>query len=146
MFVEFTSKFSVKVSLSGYISPITHQKAFIIGPWVLWRVCFISMSLCPGLCPGFTPQGGAGGKKRAHLQKCFTNFLRGARWLSGRVSDSGARGRGFQTYLRRVVSLSKTLYSPKVLVNCPPPFRRKAEGHCFRLSVVRGAWFRIFSR
>ena len=29
---------------------------------------------------------------------------------------------------------------------CPPPFRRKAEGHCFRLSVVRGAWFRIFNR
>ena len=29
---------------------------------------------------------------------------------------------------------------------CPPPFRRKAAGHCFRLSVVRGAWFRIFSR
>ena len=22
---------------------------------------------------------------------------------------------------------------------CPPPFRRKAEGYCFRLSVVRGA-------
>ena len=36
----------------------------------------------------------------------------GARWLSGRVS-------GFETYLRRVVSLSKTLYSPKVLVNYP---------------------------
>ena len=45
--------------------------------------------------------------------------LGGARWLSGRVSDSGARGRGFETYLRRVVSLSKTLYSPKVLVNYP---------------------------
>ena len=45
--------------------------------------------------------------------------LRGARWLSGRVSDSGARGRGFKTYRRRVVSLSKTLYSPKVLVNYP---------------------------
>ena len=45
--------------------------------------------------------------------------LRGARWLSGRVSDSGARGRGFDTYRRRVVSLSKTLYSPKVLVNYP---------------------------
>ena len=36
---------------------------------------------------------------------------------------------------------------------CPPPFRRKAEGHCFWFSVgrgvwcvVRGAWFRIFSR
>ena len=45
--------------------------------------------------------------------------LGGARWLSGRVSDSGARGRGFETYRRRVVSLSKTLYSPKVLVNYP---------------------------
>ena len=44
---------------------------------------------------------------------------RGARWLSGRVSDSGARGPGFETYLRRVVSLSKTLYSPKVLVKYP---------------------------
>ena len=43
----------------------------------------------------------------------------GARWLSGRVSDSGARGRGFDTYRRRVVSLSKTLYSTKVLVNYP---------------------------
>ena len=29
------------------------------------------------------------------------------------------RGRGFETYRRRVVSLSKTLYSPKVLVNYP---------------------------
>ena len=46
-------------------------------------------------------------------------FLWGARWLSGRVSDSGARGPGFETYRRRVVSLSKTLYSPKVLVNYP---------------------------
>ena len=47
------------------------------------------------------------------------NPKRGARWLSGKVSDSGARGRGFETYLRHVVSLSKTLYSPKVLVNYP---------------------------
>ena len=46
-------------------------------------------------------------------------LFRGARWLSGRVSDSEARGPGFETYLRRVVSLSKTLYSPKVLVNYP---------------------------
>ena len=46
-----------------------------------------------------------------------TIFKRGARWLSGRVSDSGARGPGFETYRRCVVSLSKTLYSPKVLVN-----------------------------
>ena len=43
----------------------------------------------------------------------------GARWLSGRVSDSGARGRVFETYRDRVVSLSKTLYSQKVLVNYP---------------------------
>ena len=39
----------------------------------------------------------------------------GVRWLSGRASD-GARGRGFKTYLPCVVSFSKTLYSPKVLV------------------------------
>ena len=45
--------------------------------------------------------------------------VRGARWLSGRVADSRVRGRGFETYRRRVVSLSKTLYSPKVLVNYP---------------------------
>ena len=49
----------------------------------------------------------------------FPYFSRGARWLSGRVSDSGARGPGFETFRRRVVSLSKTLYSPKVLVNYP---------------------------
>ena len=49
----------------------------------------------------------------------FSGGGKGARWLSGRVSDSGARGRGFETYRRRVVSLSKTLYSPKVLVNYP---------------------------
>ena len=49
----------------------------------------------------------------------FKETCRGARWLSGSVSDSGARGRGFETYRRRVVSSSKTLYSPKVLVNYP---------------------------
>ena len=47
------------------------------------------------------------------------NMVGGARWLSGRVSDSGARGPEFETYRRRDVSLSKTLYSPKVLVNYP---------------------------
>ena len=41
---------------------------------------------------------------------------RGAWWLSGRASDFGARGREVEIFLRRVVSLSKTLYSPKVLV------------------------------
>ena len=53
------------------------------------------------------------------IRMVFTFLNRGARWLSGRVSDSGARGRGFETYRRRVVSLSKTRYSPKVLVNYP---------------------------
>ena len=62
-------------------------------------------------------------KKKQQNGMCAKQRLRsawgGARWLSGRVSDSGARGRGFDTYRRRVVSLSKTLYSPKVLVNYP---------------------------
>ena len=48
-----------------------------------------------------------------------TDPTEGARWLSGRVSDSKARGRKFETYHRRVMSLSKTLCSPKVLVNYP---------------------------
>ena len=64
------------------------------------------------------------GTKTAYTQYNIEDFKitessRGARWLSGRVSDSGARGPGFETYRRRVVSLSKTLYSPKVLVNYP---------------------------
>ena len=42
---------------------------------------------------------------------------RGARWPSGSVSDSGARSRGFDYYLRRVVFLSKDTCTPrKVLV------------------------------
>ena len=36
-------------------------------------------------------------------------------WLSGKASDSGARGLQ-RVYLRRVVFFSKTLYSLKVLV------------------------------
>ena len=36
----------------------------------------------------------------------------GARWPCGRASDSRARGRGFDTYLRRVVSLSKDTFNP----------------------------------
>ena len=46
------------------------------------------------------------------LKAAFSIAIR--RGLSGRASDSGARGQRFETYLRRVVSLSKTLYSPKV--------------------------------
>ena len=54
-----------------------------------------------------------------HKQLMAPFVIWGARWLSGRVSDSGARSPGFETYRRRVVSLSKTLHSPKVLVNYP---------------------------
>ena len=39
----------------------------------------------------------------------------GAQWLSGRGSDCGARGRGFETYLHRVMLLSK-IVPPIVLV------------------------------
>ena len=48
-FVEFTTKFLVKVSLSEYISLTTHQKAFIFEPWVPERVSFYTMSFCPGV-------------------------------------------------------------------------------------------------
>ena len=46
-FIEFTSKFLVKVSLSEDISLTTHQKAFIFGPWVPERVIFYAMSFGP---------------------------------------------------------------------------------------------------
>ena len=48
-------------------------------------------------------------EKNNTLDLLLTSLPGGARWLSGRVSDSGARGPGFETYRRRVVSLSKTL-------------------------------------
>ena len=53
------------------------------------------------------------GQHDVKLVQTCTYIYRGARWLSGRASDSGARVRGFETYLRRVVN------SPKVLVIIP---------------------------
>ena len=52
---------------------------------------------------------------------CQTRLLNslhwGAPWPSDRVSDSGARGWGFDTYLCHVVSLCKETFTPlKVLV------------------------------
>ena len=61
-FVEFTSRFLVKVSLSEYISLTTHQKAFIFGPWIPEMV--ISMPLV--LAPGFMALGGAKGQNLGH--------------------------------------------------------------------------------
>ena len=53
-FVEFTSKFLVKVSLSEYISLTTNQKAFIFEPWVPERVSFYTMGFCPRVdAPGW---------------------------------------------------------------------------------------------
>ena len=49
--------------------------------------------------------------------KMYHHYQEGARWLSGKDSDSRARGVGFDTYLRRVVPLSKDTFTPrKVLV------------------------------
>ena len=36
-----------------------------------------------------------------------------------------------------LLALLSSFFSPRHF--CPPPFRRKAEGHCFWFSVVRGA-------
>ena len=61
-FVEFTSKFLVKVSLSEYISLTTHQKAFIFEPWVPEWVSFYTIVFAPGLMP----RGGAKGQNLGH--------------------------------------------------------------------------------
>ena len=53
-FVEFTTKFLVKVSLSEYISLTKHQKAFIFESWVPERVSFYAMSFGPRVdAPGW---------------------------------------------------------------------------------------------
>ena len=61
-FIEFTSKFLVKVSLSEYISLTTHQKAFIFEPWVPERVSFYNMSFGPRV----HSLGGAKGQNLGH--------------------------------------------------------------------------------
>ena len=43
----------------------------------------------------------------------------GARWSSGRASDSGAKGRGLDTYLRRVVSFSKDTFTHRKILVIP---------------------------
>ena len=61
-FVEFASKFLVKVSLSEYISLTTHQKAFIFGPWVPERFIFYAISFGPRV----HAPGGAKGQNLGH--------------------------------------------------------------------------------
>ena len=71
-FVEFTSKFLVKVSLSEYISLTTHQKAFIFEPWVPERVSFYAMSFGPRVD---APRWGKRSKSRT-LLKCVFIYLK----------------------------------------------------------------------
>ena len=50
----------------------------------------------------------------------FFVFFLEARWPSGRASDSGARGRGFDSHSdRRIVSLSKIHLPPKKVLVIP---------------------------
>ena len=74
---EIYVKFSVKISLSGYISITTHQKAFIFGLWVPLRVWFHAMSDGPR---DYAPGWGWRSKSRTllkcvFLQICFENNL-----------------------------------------------------------------------
>ena len=73
--------------------------------------CFYLLAL-PRQCWDYR-QGDWGGEWE-YLLFCLSVW--GAGWPSGRVSDYGARGRGFNTYLRCVLSLSKDTFSQKVLV------------------------------
>ena len=71
-FVEFTTKFLVKVSLSEYISLTKHQKAFIFEPWVPERESFYAMSFGPRVdAPGW----GLRSKSRT-LLKCVFIYLK----------------------------------------------------------------------
>ena len=57
-------------------------------------------------------------KSADHTQRTqIYRIILGSAVLSGRAPDSVARGRGFNTYLRRVVLLSKARHSPKSINN-----------------------------
>ena len=48
----------------------------------------------------------------------------------------------------KVLILACSWARPAIIVEwecfyCPPPFQRKAEGHCFWFSVVRGSEFLV---
>ena len=61
---------------------------------------------------------GSGQNTNSSKRLCMSSLQAGgARAPSGRAPDSGAGGRGFDTYQRRVVSLSKDTFTPpKALV------------------------------
>ena len=68
---KITSKFCVKSFSDGYISTSTHQKAFILGPWVPWRVCLHSMNFGPRV---HALWWGWRSKSRTPLKQCYTAF------------------------------------------------------------------------
>ena len=71
-FVEFASKFCVKVSQVVYISATTNQKAFIFGPYLPWRVDIHSMTPDPRVdAPGW----GLRSKSRTPLKVLFLSFF-----------------------------------------------------------------------
>ena len=118
MFLHADSEDSVQTGQMPrlILSLVGHTDDFVMRRLVLITVCKLQRSRSVRIATSSCQD--------AMFLSLFTYLLetvisRGARWLSGRVSDSGARGPGFETYRRRVVSLSKTLYSPKVLVNYP---------------------------
>ena len=56
----------------------------------------------------------------SNIQRIICPANEEARWLSGRMSDSGARGQGFDPLSgRRVVSLSKIHLPPKRVLVIP---------------------------
>ena len=40
----------------------------------------------------------------------------------------------------KIHGVGPSFFSENIVTSCPPPFRRKVEGHCFWFSVGRGAW------
>ena len=100
---DVTPSFSVSTDLKTGSQTGTSTSAADVGDNIYWTIDIPSKWYFRHVNPNY-------------FNFNYFNSSRGTRWLSVRASDSAARLRGFETYLRRVVSLSKILYSPKVLV------------------------------
>ena len=70
--LEFASKFCVKVSQVVYISATTHQKAFIFGPYLPWRVGIHYMTTDPRV---HALGWGKRSKSRTPLKVYFLSFV-----------------------------------------------------------------------
>ena len=70
-FRRVRAKIYVRVSQVGYISPTTHQKTFIFGPYIPWKVSCHSMT--PDSMVHAT--GWASGKNLWHIKNVFSIFL-----------------------------------------------------------------------